>query len=105
MSDQHKPTTNKGRSFHEVDLAGMREAISTGDRLLGIELANGRAHVRRHGRRIAAGLEHDRHGPRTELRDGIVEPLLGHGLRQIDRRNGLDDADDGEEGDVILCAR
>ena len=40
MSDQHKPTTNKGRSFHEVDLAGMREAIGTGDRLLGIDFGD-----------------------------------------------------------------
>lgn len=40
MSDQHKPSTNKGRSFHEVDLAGMREAISTGDRLLGIDFGD-----------------------------------------------------------------
>ena len=40
MSDQHKPTKNKGRSFHEVDLAGMREAIGTGDRLLGIDFGD-----------------------------------------------------------------
>lgn len=40
MSDQHKPSPNKGRSFQEVDLAGMREAIGTGDRLLGIDFGD-----------------------------------------------------------------
>ena len=40
MSDQHKPSPNKGRSFQEVDLAGMRAAIGTGDRLLGIDFGD-----------------------------------------------------------------
>ena len=40
MSDQHKPSPNRGRSFNEVDLAGMREAIGTGDRLLGIDFGD-----------------------------------------------------------------
>ena len=59
MSDQHKPSTNKGRSFHEVDLAGMREAIGTGDRLLGIGLhawdADGNC-VEAHGRGLVAAV-------------------------------------------------
>lgn len=40
MSDQQKASPNKGRSFNEVDLAGMREAIGTGDRLLGIDFGD-----------------------------------------------------------------
>ena len=40
MSDQQPPSTNKGRSFQEVDLAGMREALKTGDRVLGIDFGD-----------------------------------------------------------------
>lgn len=40
MSDQQQPSSNKGRSFQEVDLAGMRAAVSGGDRLLGIDFGD-----------------------------------------------------------------
>ena len=40
MSDQQPPTTNKARSFQEVDLAAMRQTLSPGDRVIGIDFGD-----------------------------------------------------------------
>ena len=40
MSDQQPPSPNKGRSFQEVDLAGMRLALKPGYRVLGIDFGD-----------------------------------------------------------------